>query len=212
MKKLLKPFTLLLAGLLMAGSMVACGGDADGDSDKLLTPEDVYKKVDKAEDIKMIMEMDITDMMTTTMTAEKDGDKAYTITEMEMMGMTQTVEVYTEKKGDTVVTYTKDGNEWIVDESDAEDTEDEASLNAFEELFKSENFEAFDLKSGKYVMKEDVTIEADSMTLSEAYIKINGNTFEIYAKISVSEAGMSMSGFLKIKIELTDTTVTLPEV
>ena len=102
MKKLLKPFTLLLAGLLMAGSMVACGGDADGDSDKLLTPEDVYKKVDKAEDIKMIMEMEITDMMTTTMTAEKDGDKAYTITEMEMMGMTQTVEGYTEKKGDTL--------------------------------------------------------------------------------------------------------------
>ncbi|MBQ8288552.1 MAG: hypothetical protein IJX76_07265 [Clostridia bacterium] len=212
MKKLFKPLTLALAALLMAGSLISCGDDASGDSNKTLTPEDVYEKVENAEDAKIVMEMEITDFMTTTMTAEKDGDKAYIKMDMEMMGMSQSSEAYTEKKGDTIITYTKNGDSWDVEESPADDAEDETSLDAFQELFNSDNFGEFDKKTGRYEMKDDVTIEADGMTLTEAYIEIDGDTFEIYAKIEMEESGMSMSGFLKIKAELTDMSVTIPEV
>ena len=61
-------------------------------------------------------------------------------------------------------------------------------------------------------MKQDTSVTADGTTLTEAYIEIDGNTFEIYAKIDVGESGVSMTGTMKITIELTDVSVTLPEV
>lgn len=210
MKKLFKPLSLLLAALLAAGSMVAC---SDSGSDELPTPEEIFDLVEKAKDAKITMEMEVIDLMTTLVTAEKDGDKAHTVTEVKMMGVTQTEEEYSEKKGDTIITYTKDGDEWTTSENDAdEEVEDESSLEAFKQLFNSDNFKEFDIKSGKYVIKDDVTIEIDGMTLSEAYIKIDGNTFEIYAKIDVASSGISMTGELKFTIELTDVTVQLPKV
>ncbi|MBQ8382534.1 MAG: hypothetical protein IJX47_04935 [Clostridia bacterium] len=211
MKKLFKPLTLALAALLMAGSLISCDDSASG-SNKTLTPEDVYEKVENAEDLKMTIEMEITDFMTTTMTAEKDGDKSYIKAVVEMMGMSQSSETYTEAKGDTIVTYTQDGDSWITEESSADETVDDTSLESFKELFNSANFGEYNKETGRYEMKQDTSVTADGTTLTEAYIEIDGNTFEIYAKIDVDESGVSMTGTMKITIELTDVSVTLPEV
>ncbi|MGM9646676.1 MAG: hypothetical protein ACI3YH_00910 [Eubacteriales bacterium] len=207
MKKLFKSLSLGLAALLMAGSLVACG-----DSGKPLTPEGIYEKVENAEKAKFTLTMELDGMMTTSVTGEKDGNKSHTVTTVEMMGMNETVETYTEKNGDTTVVYTNVGDSWDSSEIEAEYVDDDTSLEAFKELFKSENFGEFNVETGRYEMKKDINVESDGMILTEAYIQISENSFEIHAEISVDESGISMSGSMTIKVELTDVTVTLPNV
>ena len=207
MKKLFKSLSLGLAALLMAGSLVACG-----DGGKPLTPEGIYEKVENAEKAKFTMTMELSELMTTSVTGEKDGNKSHIVTTVKMMGMNETEETYTEQNGDTVAIYTKDGDSWSMSETDAEDVEDESSLEAFKELFKSENFGEFNAETGRYEMKKDINVESDGVILTDAYIQISENSFEIHAEISVDESGMSMSGSMTIKVELTDVTVTLPSV
>ena len=205
MKSCFKPLSLLLSALLLVGGLASCGGET------VLTPEEIYEKVENAEDLKATVEMELTDLMTTTMTVSKDGDKSHIVTDMEMMGFTQTSEAYTEKVGSTLISYTKTDDGWEkTEEEDSE--EDESAVSSFEELFKSANFGEYDKETGRYEMKADASVDADGMTMTKAYIEIKGSTIVIYAEVAVEESGMSASGFMKMTIEFTDTTVTIPEV
>lgn len=205
MRKLLKPLSLAMTALMLIASLTACA--------KTPTPAEIYEKVEGAGNGKVVMKIKVGELMTTKSVMKMDGDKAHIVTEVEMMGAVNEEETYEVKKGDKRIVYSKDkdGN-WTKEEKDEE--EDEDGVEAFMELFDTDNYEEFDKESRRYVMKEDVELEIGEMVCSEGYIEVGEDgTYVIYTELEMGGMGAKIEGSLKITIsEIGEISVKLPKV
>ena len=203
MKNLMKPISVMLSGLLLLTSLTACA--------KTPTPEEIYEMVEDADSAKVTVKMDLGEIMSAKITMEMEGDKAHIVTKTEAMGMETEEETYQQKKGDKLITYTKDGDKWTTEETD--DEEDEAGLEEFKELFDMDNYEEFDKESRRYVMKDDVDLDIDDMACSDGYIEVGEDgTYIIYVELKQEVMGTTLKGSMKITIsDIGKVSVKLPK-
>jgi hypothetical protein len=210
MRNLIKPISAMLSALVLVTGLTACA--------KTPTPDEIYKKVEDAKSAKITIKMEFgeeksdTTVMSTKITMEMEGDKAHIVTKTSIMGMENEEETYQEKKGDKLIVYTEDDDEWTKEETDNE--EDEAGLEEFKELFDMDNYEEFDKESRRYKMKDDVTLDIEEMVCSDGYIEVGEDgTYIIYVELKQDLMGATLKGSMKITIsELGKVSVKLPKV
>lgn len=198
MKNIIKSLALFGLAAVASLSLVSCAS--------VPTTEEVFEKFE-SENAKIVMEMDVGELMSTKMTLEVDGDKTKTTTETTTMGVDAgEVVMYVEKDGDTEYIYSEglDG-EWT--KTDVEiDEDDEDEIEAMKDLFNPEHYEAYDKKNKCYTMKDDVEVELEGMTVSNAVIEIGEDSYTLKADIDAEgmegELKMTVSDFGEMKVDL----------
>ena len=205
MKKFLKTISVALIGGIFAASLTACA--------KTPTPAEVYQLVEDADSAKIVIKMELGELISVKATMKMEGDKAHVTSETTALGMSQNEEYYQLKDGDKIYRYEQDedGN-WVKTESEEE--EDEDAISVYEELFDPENYKEFNKETRRYDMKDDVEVELDGMTCSDGYIEIGEDgTYTIYVEISREVMETKVEGSLKITISnIGEVSVKLPEV
>ena len=206
MKKLLKTLSLAMSAAMLAACLSACA--------KTPTPEEIYKKVEDADNAKIVIAMEYDDLGSVKATMKMAGDTAQIVTKTEMMGMSSEEETYQHKSGDELWIYSQDENgKWSMEKSENE--EDEEGLDEFKDLFNMENYKEFDKESRRYQMKDDVELEMSEMTCSDGYIEVGEDgTYTVFVKME-QDAGQlgTLKGTLKITIsDIGEVSVTLPEI
>lgn len=205
MKKLLKTISFALISGIFAASLTACA--------KTPTPDGVYQLVEDADSVKIVLKMEMGELMSMKATMKMEGDKAHITTETTAMGMSNEEETYQLKDGDKLYIYEKDEDgKWVKTESENE--EDEEGLTQFKELFDPKNYKEYNKETRRYEMKDDVELEIDEMLCSEGYIEIGEDgTYKIYVEIAQEIMGTKIEGSLKITIsDIGKVSVKLPEV
>ena len=205
MKKFLKTISVALIGGIFAASLTACA--------KTPTPGEVYQLVEDADSAKIVIKMELGELMSMNATMKMDGDKAHVTTETAALGMSQNEEYYQLKDGDKLYQFDKDEDgKWV--KTEIEDEEDEEALGEFKELFNPENYKEFNKETRRYDMKDDLELEVDGMTCSEGYIEIGEDgTYKVYVEISQEVMGTKIEGTLKITISnIGEVSVKLPDV
>lgn len=213
MKTVVRGISLFLATVLSIGVFAACdSSDTEKDDnggkkkeEKILTVEEIGEKLKNPENVKtswnMEMDMELFGMdvhAVNVIEAEQDGNLLHYIeTSTSTMSMdgetiteTETVETYQKQNGDNVTVYVKDEDDgsWSSEAGSIEELGVTAGIEDVEALFKSENFGEYDKSTGRYTMKEGITVEVDDgVTVTAGYIECKSGSYTVYVEMDMGD-------------------------
>lgn len=202
MKKRIKLLALLGIAAMLSLVLVSCGTP---------TPEEVFEQFD-SENARLEMLIEFSELTKVEMVMRMDGDKCKVTTVSTAFGVELEEESYLEEIDDDIYEYTKqeDGS-WT--KAPYEEDDDDTDIDELEALFDSKNYNKFDEENSKYVMKDDVKIEAEDMLFSNAVIEVGEDSYTLSADITMTEEGIELTGRFKMMIgEFGEISVTLPKV
>lgn len=190
MRKQLKLIALAMIGVLLATTMTACA--------KTPTPMEIYQKTEYADSVKIYIVVTIGDSVSAKTVMNIDGDIMQVVTRTVALSNVTEVVNYQEKNGDEYYIYSQGENgKWT--KKKAEDKTDTNGLAQFKELFDEKNYKEFDSKSGRYDMKDDLSVKINDIIYRDGYIKVEGkNLYVLYVETDQELSGAKTAGSLKI--------------
>ena len=190
MKKLLKLIALVMTGVLLATCMTACS--------ETPTPMEIYQKTEYSDNVKIYIVVTIGDSVSAKTVINVDGDIMQMVTRTVAMGTVNEVVNYQQKSGDKFYVYSQDEEgKWTKKES--EEQTGTNGLAQFKELFDEKNYKEFDSKSGRYNMKDGLTLKINDIVYRDGYIKVEDkNLYVLYVETDQELSGEKTEGSLKI--------------
>lgn len=220
MKKLLKPFALLLSALLTVSCLTACGEEPTS-PEAFMEKMDAASETDSSSDaaanginrisVSIALEA-MGETMNASIVAESCGNITHTTSSSTGLGVSESSETYTVTEGTNQTVYTKNGSSWSSETTTAESNNELTDWEGFDLLFKDENYE-YNSEKSCYVLKEGLAFDVFGFHVVGAQGVYNENSCEIVATLEQDMNGVSMTGTMTVTVDLSiKGTITLPTV
>lgn len=227
MKKTVKRLALLLAGLMLSATLVACdsaytGSDDDDDDDdsqsssryKNLDPEEVLEALLEADEFTVTREQTYVSGETdsnTLITLMKNGSKMRYNEKAQGDDQRYETNQYANMETGLIYVQEYDGADWSV-QSEEIDLEDILEDNGFSDdlLLDNETYGEYDADNNRYPMKSSALKDAigdDEDLTVEGYRTVKGSTYTFYVSVSNGE----YTGTYTFTVKFTADKITLPE-
>ncbi len=220
MKKLLKPFALLLSVLIAISCLTACSEETPS-PEAFLNSMNASASADSAsaaaDDTITRMSISITlsamgETATASVVIENCGNITHSTENSTMMGSTSFNEYYVVTEGTTQTTYTQNGSSWDKEVSTVQASDTPVDYYGLDLLFKDANFD-YNEDKGSYVLKEGLEFDVFGFHIVGGEGVLSDTTATIVANVEQEQNGVFMTGTMTISIDLSiKGTITLPTV
>ena len=193
---------ILTALWLLLGMLAGCG-------EKMLTPEEIFEKIQSADGVRMELVINYDDIQTSTTIIEEKGNVSRVYMETESFGAKSGEEYFLETLDGKRYIYTQTAeDQWV--RSEWQEVFTAATIAGFSHLFESKLYYE---EEGKYRMYDTATANFDGMSFNDVEIMLekDGN-YRLTAVVSQTIDQMPVFGSVTILFKLGDLSVQLPKV
>lgn len=197
-----KMIAMLTAVWLLLGVLAGC-------SEKMLTPEEIFDKIDAADSVRMEMVINYDDIQTSTTVIEEKGGLSRVYMETKSFGAKSSEEYFLETVDGKRYIYTRTAeNKWA--KSQWQDVFMAATISGFSHLFNSK---LYYVEEDRYRMYDTEMVDFDGYYFSDVEILFekDGN-YRLTAVVSQIVDEMPLHGSVTILFTLGDVSIELPAV